>query len=290
MKKILLAVISFCMLITSVTACSAQDVNEVNENNSVTVLLQVDNPVMTVNGEKVNIDENNTSPVIVSGRTFVPIRAIIEKFGGNVQWNGSTREIELTYHGNVIRMTIDSLTAYLNDEENTLDTAPTVINRRTMLPIRFIAESFGFNTEWEESKKTITITNSEKNEIISNVNKEDNTMYIKVNGTSLTVELAENSSAKALAELLKRGDITIDMSDYSNFEKVGELGTNLPKNDEQITTAAGDLILYQGNKFVIYYDTNSWSFTRLGKIKNITAEGLKTILGDGDVTVTLSVK
>jgi len=292
MKKLLSMFITLFVLITSVTACSAQDTNEVNKND-ITIVLQIDNPVMTVNGRETNIDENNTAPVITSGRTLVPIRTIIERFGGNVEWNADTREVILTYKSDVIKLTIDSQTAYLNDKENSLDMAPAVINRRTMLPIRFIAESFGFNTEWKESERTIIIKNSEEkenNEDMNNAADENiNTMYIKFNGTSLTAELADNSSTKALIELLKKGNITINMSDYGNFEKVGNLGTSLPKNDEQITTSAGDLILYQGNNFVIYYDTNSWSFTRLGKIKNISADELKSLLGDGDVTVILSL-
>lgn len=73
------------------------------------------------------------------------------------------------------------------------------------------------------------------------------------------------------------------------MEKVGSLGQDLPTNDEQITTEAGDLILYQGNSFVIYYAPNSWNFTRLGKINDVTAEELQEILGEGDVTVTLSL-
>ncbi len=72
------------------------------------------------------------------------------------------------------------------------------------------------------------------------------------------------------------------------MEKVGDLGVTLPRNDENITTSAGDLILYQGNQFVIYYDTNHWSLTRLGKIDNITTQELKNILGKSDVTVKLS--
>lgn len=117
----------------------------------------------------------------------------------------------------------------------------------------------------------------------------DNKLYIKVNGTTLTATLSENSSAKALKELLKNSDITVNMSDYGNFEKVGPLGTSLPRNDERITTEPGDLILYQGNSITIYYDTNTWNFTRLGKIDNVTQDELKQILGSGDVTVTLSI-
>lgn len=118
----------------------------------------------------------------------------------------------------------------------------------------------------------------------------ENILYIHVNGEVLTASLADNSSARALVELLHSGNITINMSDYANFEKVGSLGTSLPRNDEPIRTQAGDLILYQGNQFIIYYDTNSWTFTRLGKIQNITQSELMSILGDGDVSVTLSLE
>ena len=113
-------------------------------------------------------------------------------------------------------------------------------------------------------------------------------MNITVNGRTLTATMADNSSARALIDLLTDGDIVIDMSDYGNFEKVGSLGHTLPQNNENITTEAGDLILYQGNNFVIYYDTNTWNFTRLGKIDGISKAELKELLGNGNVTVTLS--
>jgi len=122
-----------------------------------------------------------------------------------------------------------------------------------------------------------------------NDEKTDNKLKISVNGTELTATLEDNSSAQALTELLKQGNITVDMSDYGNFEKVGELPQSLPKNDEKITTVPGDIILYQGNKITIYYAENTWDFTKLGHINNITQEELKTLLGDGDVTVSLSI-
>ena len=67
------------------------------------------------------------------------------------------------------------------------------------------------------------------------------------------------------------------------------LGTKLPRNDTQITTQAGDIILYQGNQITIYYDTNSWNFTRLGKVDGVTQAELKKILGKGNVTAVFSV-
>lgn len=121
-------------------------------------------------------------------------------------------------------------------------------------------------------------------------NDMDNKLSITANGHTMTATLVDNSSVRALKELLAAGPLTIHMSDYGNMEKVGPLPQSLPTNDEQINTVAGDLILYQGRNFVIYYDTNSWNFTRLGKIDNITSGSeLKGILGNGNVDVTLAL-
>jgi len=118
---------------------------------------------------------------------------------------------------------------------------------------------------------------------------EENIMYIQVGDIIFEATLAKNSSAEALKELLSSGPITIDMSDYGNFEKVGSLSAKLPENNERITTEPGDLILYQGNAFVIYYAPNTWSLTRLGRINNVTQAELRQALGERNVTVTLSL-
>ncbi|WP_198022646.1 cyclophilin-like fold protein [Anaerovibrio sp. RM50] len=115
-------------------------------------------------------------------------------------------------------------------------------------------------------------------------------IYAHVNNHVLEIVPENNSSTAAFIELLKKGDISINMHDYGNFEKVGPLGTNLPTNDTQITTQPGDVILYQGNQITIYYDTNSWNFTKLGKIKGLSQKELKNILGEGNVTVNFSLQ
>lgn len=135
--------------------------------------------------------------------------------------------------------------------------------------------------QWIKSMETTTDEDDDNNVNYSKMN-------IRVNGRTLTATMADNSSARALIDLLKEGDIVIDMSDYGDFEKVGDLGHTLPQNNENINTQAGDLILYQGRNFVIYYGNNSWSLTRLGKIDNISQAELKELLGEGNVTVTLS--
>ena len=118
-------------------------------------------------------------------------------------------------------------------------------------------------------------------------------LYIQIdNGTSkhtLAATLYDNSSSHALVDLLQKGELTIEMHDYGNFEKVGDLPVTLPRNDTPTDTDAGDLILYLGKRFVIYYDKNSWDFTALGKIDGITKAELKKILGKGNVTAVLSL-
>ena len=111
--------------------------------------------------------------------------------------------------------------------------------------------------------------------------------YIRVNGTVLAVRAEKNTSAEALLQMLETGNITVSAHDYGNFEKVGPLGTDLPRNDEDISTVPGDVILYQGNQITIYYDKNRRDFTNPGHI-DIGQDELKAIPGSGDVTVTLS--
>lgn len=107
---------------------------------------------------------------------------------------------------------------------------------------------------------------------------------------NITATLVDNSSSRAFAELLAKGSVTVDMQDYGSFEKVGTLPASLPRNDTSITTEPGDIILYQGNKITIYYDTNSWSFTRLGKVDGVTPSELRKILGKGNIKAVFELK
>ena len=459
MKKTISILLSLFMLLSlALTGCATEQ-TETQRSETTEILLQIGNPNMTVNGTEKPIDAEGTVPVLLNDRTLLPVRAVVEEMGGTVGWDDAAQAVTLHYATDEIRLVIDDTTASLNGTPQTLDTAPAIRNDRTMLPIRFIAESFHFEVVWNEAEQKVSITKTvhageqtpapatkptanslviyfsatgttkafaeniaktaeaDLYEIVpkvpytsadlnynsdcrANSEQQDDTarpelepitvniadydtifigypiwwgtmpkiintfleaydlsgktvfpfctsggsgisssvsairsicpdadvkdgmrgssstsagqieewlnangfhkkadlpgetsgmLAIQAGGTALTAELADNSSAAALKDLLSKGDITIEMHDYSNFEKVGPLGTSLPRNDEQITTEAGDLILYQGNSFVIYYDTNTWNFTRLGKIKDVTQSELKEILGGGNVTVTLSM-
>ena len=114
-------------------------------------------------------------------------------------------------------------------------------------------------------------------------------MRIQVGDTVFTATLAENSTVEAFKALLADGPLTLHMHDFANMEKGADLDVTLPENNEQMNTQAGDIILFQGRTFVIYYDTNSWSLTPIGKIDNVDPQALRAALGEGDVTVTLSL-
>ena len=105
----------------------------------------------------------------------------------------------------------------------------------------------------------------------------------------LSATLADNSSAAAFYELLKKGAVAIKMRDYGSFETVGPLPWKLPQNDERITTVPGDVILYQGDQITLFYDTNTWEYTRLGKVMERSQNELKELLGGSDVSVTFSL-
>ena len=113
---------------------------------------------------------------------------------------------------------------------------------------------------------------------------------LRIGDMYYSIDLENNSSAEAFLDKIKKDPLSVDMQDYGSFEKVGDLPWSLPTNDEKITTKPGDIILYQGNKITIYYDENTWNFTKLGSINGVTGEDLKETLGDGDVTVEFSVE
>ena len=159
-----------------------------------------------------------------------------------------------------------------------------------ILVIGFMSGYFYLMIKNNEKLNNLQNQLQENNEDTKNKEKINmNEIIIKVNGKILNVKLEDNTSSKAFFEKLKSGDITISAHDYGNFEKVGNLGFNLPTNDENITTEAGDLILYQGNQITLYYDTNNWLFTKLGKVQNISQDELKNILGRGNVELTFSL-
>ena len=138
------------------------------------------------------------------------------------------------------------------------------------------------NTQQTEPPVSQTDDNSDSEENI--VEK----ITLQIGESSFTATLESNDAVDTFIDLLREEPVVIQMSDYSGFEKVGSLGTNLPTSNSQTTTSAGDLVLYNGNQIVIFYGSNTWSYTRLGKIDDLS--GWEDALGSGDVTVTFSLE
>ncbi len=127
-------------------------------------------------------------------------------------------------------------------------------------------------------------------EVQGSMETEEMVILMKIGNEAVAVEWEDNESVSALTGLLREQPLSIQMSMYGDFEQVGSLGTSLPRKDEQTTTQAGDIVLYSGNQIVVFYGSNSWAYTRLGKITDKSAEELEELMGSGDVTITLELR
>lgn len=138
-------------------------------------------------------------------------------------------------------------------------------------------------TDGEEHLKTPDDNNNSQDNETSTI------MNITVNNKVLEVSLASNAATKALKERLQDGPVTYSSSSYGNFETVGNIGFSLPTSNTNITTEVGDVILYQGNQICIFYGSNTWSYTRIGRITNASQTELRGLLSSGTVNITLSL-
>ena len=115
-------------------------------------------------------------------------------------------------------------------------------------------------------------------------------MNMKIGDTPVSVAWEDNGSVDALKRLCAEGPLTIRLHMYGGFEQVGDIGASLPRDDAQTTTQAGDIVLYSGDQMVVFYGSNAWAYTRLGHITDQTADGMRALLSNGDVTVTLTTE
>ena len=151
------------------------------------------------------------------------------------------------------------------------------------------AEPAGTAEEVTETEDVATETEEEATEDTEEAEESEEMMRFYINDTELEVTWEDNDSVRALKGIASEGPITIGMSMYGGFEQVGPIGQDLPRNDRQTTTGAGDIVLYSGNQIVVFYGSNSWSYTRLGHIEGKTPEELTDMLGTADVTLTMDI-
>lgn len=194
MKKIIkMSILFISMLITPVFAANTFNVSIGNKD------YKVKEAGVLINEDSLKTDY---SPYIKEGRTFVPIREITEKLGADVKWNGKDKSIKITLNGDVINMQIDNSKVTVNDKKIELDhaQAPQLAlyskprkETKTMVPLRFISETFGYNVDWNNDKvraeisteKTNSIVEDNKNKDKKNKKKTQKSKNSKVNSKSI---------------------------------------------------------------------------------------------------------
>ena len=149
------------------------------------------------------------------------------------------------------------------------------------------AESTVSEPEAEEKTEEDAPQAEEDGEAETERKESEMMLQMTIGETLVDVEWEDNESVEALKELCQEGPLTIRMSMYGGFEQVGSVGQSLPRDDNQTTTQAGDIVLYSGDQIVVFYGSNSWAYTRLGHITDKTAQEMAELLGNGDVTITI---
>jgi hypothetical protein len=136
----------------------ANVVNQYTEKSF--IILQIDNPNMSLNGMLKEIDPGRgTTPMIISSRSMVPIRSVVESLNGTVSWDNNTRQITLIANGNTVIMWIDKYEINVNGKLFKIDVAPTIINGRTYVPVRFAAENLNTKVYWINTTREAVILN-----------------------------------------------------------------------------------------------------------------------------------
>lgn len=158
------------------------------------------------------------------------------------------------------------------------------------------AEADSVQSVGSDKKNSLTAdTYSSKNAVRENETdmakqEEGAAMILTIGDKAVDVDWEDNDAVRALKELASSGPLTIDMSMYGGFEQVGSIGMSLPSDDEQISTEIGDIVLYSSDQIVVFYGSNTWSYTRLGKITGLSDSEIKDLLSRGDVSITISAK
>ena len=173
-----------------------------------------------------------------------------------------------------------SSSALTGDQQQVVDESVNVTNEESS------SEALSSEEQKTESEE---ITGSDS-EVQTAEEEAVKTLQMKIADTVVEVAWEDNESVEALRKLCEEEPLTIEMSMYGGFEQVGSIGSNLPRNDVETTTSAGDIVLYSGNKMVVFYGSNSWAYTRLGHITDQDEAGMTQLLSNGDVAITFSME
>ena len=134
------------------------------------------------------------------------------------------------------------------------------------------------------------VQNTELGDISSSAqSKGDINMKLLIDNVEVPVDWEDNESVRQILSIASTSDLIVNAHRYGGFEQVGEIGHNIASNNVQMTTEPGDIVLYNGNNIVVFFGNNSWSYTKLGKIKDKNLSELKALLDNNSVKLTLSI-
>lgn len=180
-KLLTSVVLALCLSFAVAAICAKNEAD-------VVVSMQIGDPIMKINGVDAEIDAGRgTVPTVVNGRTLVPLRAVAEAFGGNVSWDGARRSVTVGMDGESMEFVIDSSVAYFNGTASQMDVAPIVLNGRTMLPVRYMAQGFNLGVAWDGETKTVTVLryafdDEEYQNLMSVLPAYSGKAYVEING------------------------------------------------------------------------------------------------------------
>ena len=180
--------------------------------------------------------------------------------------------------------TDDTKTPYENDDSSAAISESEDIEAESTEEIVLSEDVNTYHTEETDNQAVESDTSSDDTGI------GEKTMTMKIGDTKVNVDWEDNQAVEALRNMVEDGEVTIQMSMYGGFEQVGSIGQSLPRDDKQTTTSSGDVVLYSGNQMVVFYGSNSWSYTRLGHISDKNTEDMTDLLSNGDVTITISIE
>ena len=126
------------------------------------------------------------------------------------------------------------------------------------------------------------------NDMNSENDLNNDNLNLLIDDVEVNVEWEDNDSVKAIKEIAKNGGLTITTHHYGGFEQVGEIGQSIVSSNVQMTTEPGDIVLYADSNIVVFYGSNSWSYTKLGKIKDKSLSELKQLLDKNYVVIKIS--
>ena len=240
--------------------------------------------------------ENTTGLEEVLGNGNVTVRFSADAGSHNVTPVPNTSENETVSETTFetatkqARTTVAATTTTSTTSATTTSAAPTTTTTTTTTSTTTTTTTKEQTTTSDQPPVTEPPAQSEEVTTTEIIPEEEFSLKMEIAGIPVTVDWEDNASVKALKDLCQNGGLTIQMSMYGGFEQVGSIGTSLPREDVQTTTSSGDIVLYSGDQIVVFYGSNSWSYTRLGHITESSGHSMEELLGSGDVSLTISLE